>query len=54
MTDQDPSDPSVRESGEEARAGETSGRIRYVLAISLLLAFGILMAIVFVPMLFHK
>ncbi len=54
MTDPDPSDPCIRESGDEARAGETSGHMRYVLLISILLAIGILSAIVWVPLLFNK
>ena len=54
MTDQDPSDTSVRETGDDARAGETSGHMRYVLLISIVLAIGLLSAIVWVPLLFTK
>jgi hypothetical protein len=54
MTDQDPTEPSIRETGDEARAGETSGHMRYVLLISIVLAIGILSAIVWVPLLFSK
>jgi hypothetical protein len=54
MTDPDPSEKPIRESGDEARAGETTGHMRYVLLISILLAIGILSAIVWVPLLFHK
>jgi hypothetical protein len=54
MTDQDSSDPRVRESAEEARAGETSGRMRFVLLISLVLIVVIFAAIVWGPLLFHK
>ena len=54
MTDSEPTNTSVRESGDEARAGETSGNMRYVLLISIVLAIGILSAIVWVPLLFNK
>ena len=54
MTDQEPSEFSVHESGDEARAGETTGRMRYVLLISIILAIGLLSAIVWVPLLFNK
>jgi len=54
MNDPNQSDPSVHETGEEARAGETTGRMRYVLLISILLAVGILSAIVWAPLLFRQ
>ncbi|MBN8814252.1 MAG: hypothetical protein J0J06_02255 [Sphingomonas sp.] len=54
MTDQDPSKPAVHGTGDEARAGETSGHMRYVLLISIVLAIGILSAIVWVPVLLGK
>ncbi|WP_186728779.1 hypothetical protein [Sphingomonas panacisoli] len=54
MTDPDTPETGTHETGDEARAGETSGHMRYVLLISILLAIGILSAIVWVPLLFHK
>ena len=54
MTDPNTSEPRVSESGDEARAGETSGHMRYVLLISIVLAIGLLSAIVWVPLLFQK
>ncbi|WP_299423991.1 hypothetical protein [Sphingomonas bacterium] len=54
MTDPESPDAPVRESGDEARAGETSGHMRYVLGISIVLAIGILSLIVWGPVLFNK
>jgi len=54
MTDRDSPETPTRETGDEARAGETSGHMRYVLLISIILAIGILSAIVWVPLLFNK
>ena len=54
MTDPQSPEPRTQETGDEARAGETSGHMRYVLLISIVLAIGILSAIVWVPMLFNK
>ncbi|WP_294046535.1 hypothetical protein [Sphingomonas sp.] len=50
----DPNQPRIRESGEEARAGETSGHMRWVLGISILLAVVVLSLLVWGPYLFHK
>jgi hypothetical protein len=54
MTDPNSSESRTHETGDEARAGETSGHMRWVLAISILLAIGILSAIVWVPLLVNK
>jgi hypothetical protein len=54
MTDPESPDTPVRESGDEARAGETSGHMRYVLGISIVLAIVILSLIVWAPVLFNK
>ena len=49
-----PDTPIHVESGHEARAGETSGHMRYVLGISIVLAVVILSLIVWGPVLFNK
>jgi hypothetical protein len=54
MAEPTPSETSVHTDAEHARAGETSGVMRYVLGISLLLAVVILSAIVWGPVLFHQ
>jgi len=54
MTDPEFPESGIRESGDEARAGETSGHMRWVLLISILLAIGLLSAIVWVPLLLNK
>lgn len=51
MADQNPSDRSVHKTGENVRAGETTGVMRYVLGISLVLAVVILSLIVWGPVL---
>jgi hypothetical protein len=51
MVDQNPSEHSVHETGDHARAGETTGVMRYVLGISLALAVVILSLIVWGPVL---
>jgi hypothetical protein len=52
MADPNTSDPAVRETGDQARAGETTGVMRYVLGISLVLAVVILSLLVWGPVLF--
>ena len=52
MADPETPEASVHTDAEHARAGETPGIMRYVLAISLFLAIVILSAIVWVPVLF--
>jgi hypothetical protein len=54
MADPNSSDTSVHTDAEHVRAGETSGVMRYVLGISLILAVVILSAIVWGPVLFAK
>jgi hypothetical protein len=54
MTDPDTPERATHIEGPEVRAGETSGRVRYVLGVSLLLAVVILSLIVWGPVLFHK
>jgi hypothetical protein len=54
MTDPESSETPTRESGDEARAGETSGHMRWVMLISILLAIGILSAVVWLPVLLNK
>ena len=54
MNDQQSSDPPIRETSEDASAGEKRGHMRYVLLISLVLAVGALSAIVWLPLLFSK
>ncbi len=51
MVDQNPSDRAVHQTGDKARAGETTGVMRYVLGISLVLAVVILSLIVWGPVL---
>ncbi len=51
MVDQNPSERAVHETGDNARAGETTGVMRYVLGISLVLAVVILSLIVWGPVL---
>jgi hypothetical protein len=51
MVDQNPSEPAVHKTAEKARAGETSGVMRYVLGISLVLAVVILSLVVWGPVL---
>lgn len=54
MTDPDTPETPIRETGDDARAGETSGHMRWVLLISIVLAIGILSLIVWAPLLFQK
>ena len=54
MVDPDTPEPSVHTDAEHARAGETSGHMRYVLGISLVLAIVVLSVIVWGPVLFHS
>jgi hypothetical protein len=54
MTEPNSSETPTHETGDDARAGETTGHMRYVLLISIVLAIGILSAIVWVPLLFQK
>ena len=50
----DPYQIPIHETGVEARAGEATGHRRYILLISIVLAIGMLSAIVWVPALFSK
>ncbi len=54
MADPEPPEASVHTDAEHARAGETPGIVRYILAISLFLAIAILSAIVWGPVLFRQ
>lgn len=54
MVDTETPENPIRESGDEARAGETSGHMRYVLLISIVLAIVILSAIVWGPVLLKQ
>jgi len=54
MTDLDPVEPPIHTDAVDVRAGETTGHMRYVLGISLVLAIGILSLIVWGPVLFNK
>jgi len=51
MADSNSSEPAIHETGEQARAGATTGAMRYVLGISLILAVVILSLIVWGPVL---
>jgi hypothetical protein len=53
MADTDPPETPVHTDAEHVRAGETSGVMRYVLGISLVLAVVILSLIVWAPVLFR-
>ena len=54
MADPETPEPSLHAQGPEARAGETSGHMRIVLGISVVLAIVILSAIVWGPVLFNS
>jgi hypothetical protein len=54
MTDFEPPDTPVHVESDQARAGESTGRVRYILAISFGLAVVILALIVWGPLLFRK
>ncbi|WP_293987288.1 hypothetical protein [Sphingomonas sp.] len=54
MTDPHTSEKPTHVEGPEVRAGETSGHMRYVLGISVVLAVVILSLIVWGPVLFSK
>ena len=54
MVDPHTSENPVHETGDEARAGETSGHMRYVLLISIVLAIVVLSAIVWGPVLLRQ
>jgi hypothetical protein len=50
----DPNQTPIHESGQDARAGETTGRMRWVLLISITLAIVVLSLLVWGPTLFHQ
>ncbi|MES2097793.1 MAG: hypothetical protein V4459_13630 [Pseudomonadota bacterium] len=52
MADTEPSETPIHTDAEHVRAGESTGVMRYVLGISLVLAVVILSLIVWVPVLF--
>ena len=54
MVDPETPEPPIHVEGPEVRAGETSGHMRYVLGISIVLAIVILSLIVWGPVLFNK
>ena len=54
MADPQIPETPTRSDGDEARAGETSGHMRYVLLISIVLAIVALSLLVWSPYLFHE
>ena len=54
MADPDTPETPVHTEGQEVRAGETSGHMRWVLGISFVLAIVILSLIVWGPYIFSK
>lgn len=54
MTDFEPPEAPIHVESDQARAGEQTGRLRYILAISVGLAVIVLSLIVWAPLLFRK